>query len=196
MRGSSINRKTKETDISVSLVLDGIGDTKIQTGIGFLDHMIDAFSKHGLFDIILTAKGDLEVDQHHVIEDIGIVLGQAFDKALGERRGINRAGYFVFPMDEALSVVAVDLCGRSNLQFKAEFRRRFIGELDSDLIYDLFKGFSDNAKATVAVRVLEGRNDHHKAEAIFKAFGKAMKMACSKDSQMLDNVPSTKGVLE
>jgi len=196
MRGSSINRKTKETDISVSLALDGIGDTKIQTGIGFLDHMIDAFSKHGLFDIILTAKGDLEVDQHHVIEDIGIVLGQAFDKALGERRGINRAGYFVFPMDEALSVVAVDLCGRSNLQFKAEFRRRFIGELDSDLIYDLFKGFSDNAKATVAVRVLEGRNDHHKAEAIFKAFGKAMKMACSKDSQMLDNVPSTKGVLE
>jgi len=196
MRGSSINRKTKETDISVSLALDGIGDTKIQTGIGFLDHMIDAFSKHGLFDIILTAKGDLEVDQHHVIEDIGIVLGQAFDKALGERRGINRAGYFVFPMDEALSVVAVDLCGRSNLQFKVEFRRRFIGELDSDLIYDLFKGFSDNAKATVAVRVLEGRNDHHKAEAIFKAFGKAMKMACSKDSQMLDNVPSTKGVLE
>ncbi len=196
MRGSSIKRKTKETDISVSLVLDGIGDTKIQTGIGFLDHMIDAFSKHGLFDITLTAKGDLEVDQHHVIEDIGIVLGQAFDKALGERRGINRAGYFVFPMDEALSVVAVDLCGRPNLQFKAEFRRRFIGELDSDLIYDLFKGFSDNAKATVAVRVLEGKNDHHKAEAIFKAFGKAMRMACSKDPQILDNVPSTKGVLE
>jgi len=141
-------------------------------------------------------EGDLEVDQHHLVEDVGIALGKAFDTALGDRRGINRTGYFVFPMDESLAVVAVDIGGRPTLQYDAPFSRRYIGELDGDLLYDLFKGFADNLRATVAVRVIQGRNDHHKAEAIFKALGKAMRMACSHDPRLIEDIPSTKGVIE
>jgi imidazoleglycerol-phosphate dehydratase len=196
MRTGTIQRKTAETEISVSVELDGRGESSVETPIGFLNHMLEAFAKHGLFDLKVSAAGDLEVDQHHLVEDIGICLGQAFDKALGDKRGINRAGYFVFPMDESLSVVAIDISGRPTLSYQAAFSRRHIGELDSDLVYDFFKGFADNVKASLAVRVLEGRNDHHKAEAIFKAFGKAMKMACSKDPRALEDIPSTKGVLE
>lgn len=196
MRSATIARKTAETDITITLCIDGTGTSAVDTSIGFLDHMLSAFAKHGLFDLEVAARGDVEVDQHHLVEDIGIVLGQAFDKALGDKKGICRAGYFVFPMDESLSVVAVDIGGRPTLTYRAEFARRYIGELDGDLLYDFFKGFADNLRASLAVRVLEGRNDHHKAEAIFKAFGKAMKMACSTDPRALDDVPSTKGVIE
>jgi len=196
MRTAEIERITKETSISASLDIDGLGNAEIDTTIGFLDHMLSAFARHGLFDLTLRAKGDTEVDQHHLVEDIGIVIGQLFDKALGSRAGINRAGYFVFPMDEALSVVAVDICGRPTLQYRAEFSRRFIGDLDSDLFYDFFKGAADSMRASVAVRVLEGRNDHHKAEAIFKAWGKSMRMACEKDARAGDSIPSTKDMIE
>ncbi|MBN1786073.1 MAG: imidazoleglycerol-phosphate dehydratase HisB [Candidatus Methanofastidiosa archaeon] len=196
MRCSNLSRKTTETDIKVGLVIEGQGKGDVSTGIGFLDHMLGIFARHGLFDLSVRATGDLEVDQHHLVEDLGICLGKAFNEALGERRGINRAGYFVFPMDEALSVVAVDISGRPTLLFKAEFKRRMIGELDSDLLYDFFKGFADSLRASIAIRVLEGRNDHHKAESIFKAFAKAMRMACSTDPKMIDEIPSTKGLIE
>ncbi|MHC1605522.1 MAG: imidazoleglycerol-phosphate dehydratase HisB [Candidatus Methanofastidiosia archaeon] len=195
MRKASVKRETEETSITISLNLDGKGNAKVNTGIGFFDHMLKTFAKHGLFDMEIKACGDLEVDQHHTIEDVGITLGQAFDKALGRRKGINRTGYFAFPMDEALSIVAIDISGRPNLQFQAEFRRRFIGELDSDLIFDFFKGFADALKASITVRIISGRNDHHKAESIFKAFGKSAKMACSLDPRAIEDIPSTKGVI-
>lgn len=196
MRASEVERKTGETDIRVVLNIDGKGISNVSTSIGFLDHMLECFSKHGLFDLDVSASGDTDVDQHHLVEDLGITLGKAFKEALGEKRGINRAGYFVFPMDESLSVVAVDISGRPNLQFTAEFTRRMIGELDSDLLYDFFKGFSDSLGASLAIRVLQGRNDHHKVESIFKAYGKAMKMACSLDPRSIDDIPSTKGLIE
>ncbi|RZN50522.1 imidazoleglycerol-phosphate dehydratase HisB [archaeon] len=196
MRTATVNRTTKETRIKLTLSIDGTGASQVATGIGFLDHMLESFARHGAFDITLSAEGDLEVDQHHLVEDVGIALGKAFDAALDDRRGINRTGYFVFPMDESLAVVAVDISGRPTLQYDAPFTRRYIGELDADLLYDLFKGFADNLRATVAVRAIQGRNDHHKAEAIFKAFGKAMRMACSHDSRMIEDIPSTKGVIE
>lgn len=196
MRTATVNRTTKETRIELTLSIDGTGASQIATGIGFLDHMLESFARHGAFDITLSAEGDLEVDQHHLVEDVGIALGKAFDTALDDRRGINRTGYFVFPMDESLAVVAVDISGRPTLQYDAPFTRRYIGELDADLLYDLFKGFADNLRATVAVRAIQGRNDHHKSEAIFKAFGKAMRMACSHDPRMIGDIPSTKGVIE
>ena len=196
MRKSKLERKTKETEIKIQLNIDGKGKYKIQTPVGFLTHMLNAFTKHGLFDIKMKVKGDLEVDQHHTIEDCGIALGQAFKKALGDKRGINRAGYFVYPMDDALAVVAIDIGGRPYLQFDAEFKRRFCGELDTDLLEEFFYGFAVNLGANVVVRMSYGRNDHHKIEAIFKAFAKAMKMACSKDSRAIGAIPSTKGVIE
>ncbi|HOP09180.1 MAG TPA: imidazoleglycerol-phosphate dehydratase HisB [Candidatus Methanofastidiosa archaeon] len=196
MRSSRIERNTNETQIVISLNIDGKGRYDIETGIGFLDHMLGTFAKHGLFDVDIRAKGDLNVDQHHLVEDLGITLGKAFDKALGERMGINRTGYFVFPMDESLAVVSVDISGRPSLLFRADFKRRMIGELDSDLFYDFFKGFADSMKGSLAIRVLEGRNDHHKAESIFKAFARAMRMACSEDPRMIDEIPSTKGLIE
>jgi imidazoleglycerol-phosphate dehydratase len=195
MRTAIVKRETKETAISVELNIDGTGDSQIQTPIGFLSHMLEAFSKHGLFDLTLKVKGDLEVDQHHIVEDCGIVLGQAFKKALGDKKGINRAGYFVYPMDEALAVVAIDISGRPYLQFNAEFKRRFCGKLDTDLLEDFFCGFSISLGANVVVRMPYGRSDHHKIEAVFKAFGKAMKMACSTDPRAIENIPSTKGVI-
>lgn len=196
MRTFKIERKTKETDITIELNIDGTGKYAVNTPIGFLTHMLESFAKHGLFDIKIRARGDLKVDQHHLVEDIGIVLGQAFNKALGDKRGINRTGFFVYPMDEALAVVAIDIGGRPYLQFDAEFQRRFCGELDADLLEDFFHGFATNLRANVVVRMPFGRSDHHKIEAIFKAFAKAMKMACSTDPRVLEDIPTTKGIIE
>jgi len=195
MRKAVIERKTKETDVSIKLNIDGKGKSSIKTNIGFLNHMLEIFAKNALFDLEIKASGDLEVDQHHLIEDLGIVLGQALKKALGDKKGINRAGYFAYPMDEALSIVALDISGRPNLKFEAEFKRRLCGDLNLDLLEDFFKGFVDNAKTTLHILMKYGRNEHHKIESIFKAFGKAIKMAVSKDKRMLKDIPSTKGVI-
>ena len=195
MRIAKISRKTKETEIKVMINIDGKGKYKIKTPIEFFTHMLESFAKHGLFDIQLNVKGDLQVDQHHTIEDTGIVLGQAFSKALGDRKGINRAGYFIFPMDEALAIAAVDISGRPYLKFKGKMQRRFCGGFDTDLLEDFFYGFSAGLQANLAVKTEYGRSDHHKIEALFKAFAKAMKMACSKDKRALKEMPSTKGLV-
>ncbi len=195
MRTAKISRKTKETEITVVLNIDGKGKYNINTSIGFFTHMLESSAKHGLFDITLDVKGDLEVDQHHTIEDTGIVLGQAFKKALGDKKGINRAGYFIFPMDESLAIVAVDISGRPYLKFDTKFKRRFCGELDTDLLEDFFYGFSIGLGANLALQIKYGRSDHHKIEALFKAFAKAMKMACSKDKRAIKELPSTKGII-
>ncbi|MFP4081131.1 MAG: imidazoleglycerol-phosphate dehydratase HisB [Candidatus Aminicenantes bacterium] len=195
-RRASYERRTKETEISASVNLDGKGIHDIDTPVGFLTHMLETFAIHGLFDIRLKARGDFHVDQHHLIEDCGLVLGRAFHKALGDRKGINRAGYFVYPMDEALAVVAVDMGGRPYLQYDVTFRRRFCGRMDTDLLEDFFQAFSVSLKANIAVRMPYGRSDHHKMEAIFKAFGKAFRMACSKNPIEIQNIPSTKGVID
>ena len=196
MRIAKISRKTKETEIEVKLNIDGKGKYTIKTPIGFFTHMLESFAKHGLFDVQLNVKGDLQVDQHHTVEDTGIVLGQAFSKALGNRIGINRAGYFIFPMDDALAIVAVDISGRPYLNFKGKLQRGFCGNFDTDLLEDFFYGFSIGLQANVAVKIEYGRSDHHKIEALFKAFSKAMKMACSKDKRALKEMPSTKGLIE
>ena len=193
MRTAEIKRKTKETDISIKLNIDGKGKSNVKSPIGFLTHMLESFAKHGQFDISANIKGDLNVDQHHTVEDAGIVLGGAFKKALGNMDGINRAGYFVFPMDESLSVVAVDISGRPFLKFDAAFKDEKIGELQSSLIKEFFKGFADSLKASVHVRMLYGDNDHHKAESMFKAFSKAMMIACCRIGKGL---PTTKGRIE
>ena len=195
MRTAQISRKTKETDIKIRLNVDGKGRFKGKTPIGFFTHMLGAFAKHGLFDIEINAKGDLETGQHHTVEDTGIALGQAFSKALGNRKGISRAGYFIFPMDEALAIAAVDISSRPFLKFNAKFRRRFCGDFDTDLLEDFFCGFSAGLQANVAILIKYGRSDHHKIEAAFKAFGKAMKTACSKDRRALKELPSTKELL-
>lgn len=196
MRISNIDRKTKETDIKIKINIDGKGKYNIKTPIGFLTHMLEAFSKHGLFDIDIKADGDLEVDQHHLVEDCGMVLGKAFKKALGEKKGINRAGYFVYPMDDSLAVVAIDIGGRPYLIFDAKFKRRRCGELDTDLIEEFFNAFSTSLGANIVVKMPYGKNDHHKIEAIFKAFSKAMKMACSTDKRAIKDIPSTKGMID
>jgi imidazoleglycerol-phosphate dehydratase len=194
-RKTQIHRKTKETDIKIELNIDGKGEGDISTPIPFFNHLLDNFAKHGLFDLEIKAKGDIEIDQHHTVEDVGISLGEAFKKALRDKRGINRAGYFVFPLDEALSVVAVDISGRAFLSFNCKFRREKIGDLDSDLIKEFFLGFVRGSQTTLHIRVLYGENEHHKAESIFKAFGKSMKIACSKEKRMLKELPSTKGLI-
>jgi len=194
-RKTTLQRRTKETDIKVELNIDGKGKTDISTPIPFLNHLLDNFGKHGLFDLKLKATGDIEIDQHHTVEDIGISLGEAFKKALGNKKGINRAGYFVFPLDEALSVVAVDISGRAFLNFDCKFKKEKIGDLESDLIKEFFWGFVRHLEATLHIRVLYGEDEHHKAESIFKAFGKAMKIACSKEKRILKELPSTKGLI-
>lgn len=194
-RKTEVCRKTKETDIKIELNIDGKGQADISTSIPFLDHLLANFAKHGLFDLKIRAKGDVEIDQHHLVEDIGIVLGEAFKSALGDKKGINRAGYFVFPLDEALSVVVIDISGRAFLKFDCKFKKEKIGDLDSDLIKEFFWGFVRHLEATLHIRALYGENDHHKAESIFKAFGKAMKIACSKDKRILKKLPSTKGLI-
>ncbi len=196
MRNSDFERKTKETEIKIKLEIDGNGKYEIDTPLGFFSHMMETFSKTGMFNIQMGVKGDIKVDQHHTIEDTGIALGKTFNKALGEKKGINRAGYFVYPMDEALAVVSVDIGGRPYLQFDAEFKRKICGELDTDVLQDFFQGFANGLMANIVVRMPYGRSDHHKIEAIFKAFGKAMKMACSTDSRAIEDIPSTKGMIE
>ncbi len=194
-RKTSFQRKTKETDIKIELNIDGKGKTDISTPIPFLNHLLDNFGRHGLFDLKIAARGDIEIDQHHTVEDIGICLGEAFKKSLGSKRGIARAGYFVFPLDESLAVVSIDISGRAFLNFDCKFKREKIGDLDSDLIKEFFWGFVRHLEATLHIRALYGENDHHKAESIFKAFGKAMKIACSREKRILRELPSTKGLI-
>jgi imidazoleglycerol-phosphate dehydratase len=195
MRRANIERNTKETQIRGQLVIEGRGRYEISTGIRFFDHMLELFTKHGGFDLKLHATGDLDVDQHHTVEDVGIVLGQLFSKALGDRRGINRAGYFVLPMDETLAVVALDLGGRPALVYKDLVRVRLVGDLQTELVADFFGGFVNHAGANLHVKVLYGRSNHHKIEAIFKCFARALKYACSTDKRLRDLLPSTKGLL-
>lgn len=195
MRTASVERNTKETRIRGKLRIEGRGRYQISTGIRFLDHMLELFAKHGGFDLELEAAGDLDVDQHHTVEDVGIVLGQLFCRALGDRRGINRAGYFVMPMDEALAVAAVDLGGRPYLVYKDLVKARTVGDLQSELVEDFFQGFVAHAGANLHIRVMYGRSSHHQIEAVFKCFARAMKFACSKDKRLKDELPSTKGLL-
>jgi len=195
VRKASVQRLTTETQIRGKLTIEGRGRYRISTGIRFLDHMLELFARHGGFDLELEARGDLDVDQHHTVEDVGIVLGQLFAQALGDRRGINRAGYFVMPMDESLAVVAVDLSGRPAVVYKDQVRARRVGDLQTELVQDFFEGFATHAGANVHVKVLYGRSSHHQLEAIFKAFARAMKYACSKDRRLRDQLPSTKGLL-
>ena len=195
MRESRVERNTKETQITGSLRLEGAGSYQISTGVRFLDHMLELFTKHGAFDLQLAAAGDLDVDQHHTVEDTGIVLGDLFTKALGDRRGINRAGYFVQPMDESLAVVAVDLGGRPALVFDSRVNVVHVGDLQVELLEDFFGGFTHHAGANLHAKVLHGRSNHHKIEAIFKCFARAMRYACSTDERLKDQLPSTKGLL-
>ena len=195
MRRAVIDRRTTETQIALTIGLDGKGQYQVSTGIRFLDHMLELFSKHDGFDLKLHAESDLDMDQHHTVEDAGIVLGQLFAKALGDRKGINRAGYFVLPMDETLAVVALDLGGRPALVYKDKVKVRLVGDLQTELVEDFFGGFVNHAGANVHTRVLYGRSNHHKIEAIFKCFARAMKYACSKDARLKDQLPSTKGLL-
>ena len=195
MRTAAIERNTKETRISGSLKIEGRGTYQISTGIRFFDHMLELFSKHGGFDLKLHAEGDLDVDQHHTVEDVGIVLGDLFSKALAERKGINRAGYFVLPMDETLAVVALDLGGRPALVYKDRVKVRLVGDLQTELVEDFFGGFVNHAGANLHAKVLYGRSSHHKIEAIFKCFARALKYACSTDARLKDQLPSTKGLL-
>jgi imidazoleglycerol-phosphate dehydratase len=195
MRSAAIERNTRETRISGRLKIEGRGRYEISTGIRFLDHMLELFARHGGFDLTLRAAGDLDVDQHHTVEDTGIVLGQLFSKALGDRKGINRAGYFVMPMDETLAVAAVDLGGRPALVYKDLVRVRLVGDLQAELAEDFFGGFASHAGANVHVKVLYGRSSHHKLEAVFKCFARALKFACSRDARLKDQLPSTKGLL-
>lgn len=195
MRTAKVERNTRETQISGSLKIEGKGRYEITTGVRFLDHMLELFTKHGGFDMTLKATGDLDVDQHHTVEDAGIVIGQLFSEALGDRKGINRAGYFVVPMDETLAVVAVDLGGRPYIVYKDKVKTRLVGDLQSELLEDFFHGFTTHAGANLHAKVLYGRSNHHKVEAIFKCWARAMKFACSKDARLKDELPSTKGLL-
>jgi len=195
MREASLERNTKETQIRGALRIEGTGTYDISTGVRFLDHMLELFSKHGAFDLTLHAKGDLDVDQHHTVEDAGIVLGDLFSKALGDRRGINRAGYFVQTMDEALAVVAVDLGGRPALVYDQQVNVTHVGDLQAELLEDFFGGFVNHAGANLHAKIMHGRSNHHKIEAIFKCFARAMRYACSTDERLQDQLPSTKGLL-
>ena len=195
MRRATIERNTKETQISLRIALDGRGRYDISTGIRFLDHMLELFTRHGAFDLKLDAQGDLDVDQHHTVEDIGIALGEATSAALGNRRGINRAGYFVMPMDETLAVAAIDLGGRIHAVVDLRLKVRTVGDLQSELVSDFFEGFAQGARANVHVKVLYGRSSHHHVEAVFMAFARALRVACARDRRMARMLPSTKGLL-
>ena len=195
MRRSRIDRETTETEISIQLSLDGNGRYDISTGIRFLDHMLELVTRHGAFNLKLKAHGDLDVDQHHTVEDVGIVLGEAVSKALGSRRGINRAGYFIMPMDETLGVAAIDLSGRVHAVVDLKLRVRRVGDLQAELLHDFFDGFAQGARANVHLKVLYGRSSHHQIEAVFKAFARALRVACSRDKQLRRMLPSTKELL-
>ena len=195
MRRAVIERKTTETEIALSLSLEGRGRYDISTGIRFLDHMLELVARHGGFDLAIRATGDLDVDQHHTVEDLGIALGEAVSAAIATRRGINRAGYFVMPMDETLAVAAIDLSGRVHAVVDLKVRSRMVGDLQTELVADFFDGFAQGAKANVHLKVLYGRSSHHRIEAAFKAFARALRYACSRDRQLARVLPSTKGLL-
>ena len=195
MRQATVHRKTQETSIDVTLNVDGTGVYSIATGVPFLDHMVEQIARHGLFDLEISAVGDLHIDAHHTVEDVGITLGQALAQAVGDKRGVRRYGHAYVPLDEALSRVVVDLSGRPGLDMQVEFTRARIGEFDADLVYEFFQGFVNHAQATLHIDNLKGRNAHHQAETIFKAFGRALRMAVELDPRAVDAVPSTKGTL-
>ena len=194
-RAAAFDRKTTETHIRGRLVIDGEGRYDVSTGIRFLDHMLELFTRHGGFDLELKATGDLDVDQHHTVEDVGIALGEATLAALGDRKGINRAGYFVMPMDETLAVAAIDLSGRPHAVVNLKLRVRRVGDLQSELVHDFFEGFASAARANVHAAVLYGRSSHHHIEAVFKAFARALRVACARDARLAKMLPSTKGLL-
>jgi imidazoleglycerol-phosphate dehydratase len=195
VRRAVIDRRTQETRVAVAIGLEGRGRYRIGTGIRFLDHMLELVARHGAFDLRVEARGDLDVDQHHTVEDVGIALGEAVSAALGNRRGINRAGYFVMPMDETLAVAAVDLGGRPHAVIDIQTKAPKIGDLQTELVPDFFEGFAIGARANVHARVVYGRSSHHKVEAVFKAFGRALRVACAKDKQLARMLPTTKGLL-
>jgi len=194
-RIASIHRKTNETDIRLKLNLDGRGKSRVATGIRFFDHMLDLVARHGAFDLEIIAKGDLDVDQHHTVEDVGIALGEALVKALGSKRGILRAGYFLMPMDETLAAAAVDLGGRPYCVINAQISSKRVGDFQTELTEDFFQGFAQAARANVHLRALYGRSSHHQVEAIFKAFARALRFAVSRDKRLRSVLPSTKGLL-
>ena len=195
MRTTQVNRNTAETQITVSLNLDGSGKSRLATGVPFLDHMLDQIARHGLLDLEVEAKGDLHIDAHHTVEDIGITVGQAFAKAIGDKKGVRRYGHAYVPLDEALSRVVIDLSGRPELEFHVPFTRARIGEFDVDLIHEFFQGFANHALVTLHIDGLRGQNAHHQSETVFKAFGRALRMAVELDSRTAGVVPSTKGSL-
>jgi len=195
VRRATVNRVTKETAILLRLTLDGKGRYDVHTGIRFLDHMLELFARHGGFDLKIDATGDLDVDQHHTVEDLGIALGEAVSTALGDRRGINRAGYFLMPMDETLAVAAIDLGGRIHTVVDLKLKVRTVGDLQAELVTDFFEGFAQGARANVHVKVLYGRSSHHHVEAVFKAFARALRVACARDRRLARMLPSTKGLL-
>jgi imidazoleglycerol-phosphate dehydratase len=195
VRRSVVERTTNETSIVIRLKLDGRGRYKVSTGIRFLDHMMELVARHGALDLDIRADGDLDVDQHHTVEDLGLALGEAVSAALGSRRGINRAGYFVMPMDETLAVAAIDLGGRAHAVVDLRLKVQRVGDLQSELVTDFFEGFAQGARANVHLKVLHGRSSHHQVEALFKAFARALRVACARDKRMARMLPSTKGLL-
>jgi imidazoleglycerol-phosphate dehydratase len=195
VRKAVIDRQTTETNIRLTLTVEGRGRYEVSTGIRFLDHMLELFARHGAFDLTVAAAGDLDVDQHHTVEDLGIALGEAVSKALGDRRGINRAGYFLMPMDETLGLAAIDLGGRPHAAVDLKLKVRRVGDLQAELLHDFFEAFAIGARANVHVKVLYGRSSHHHVEAVFKAFARALRVACSKDRQLARALPSTKGLI-
>jgi len=195
VRRAVINRHTTETQIALTLTLEGQGRYQVRTGIRFLDHMLELFTRHGAFDLKITATGDLDVDQHHTVEDLGIALGEAVSAAIGNRKGINRAGYFVMPMDETLAVAAIDLGGRPHAAVDLKVNVLKVGDLQTELVHDFFEGFAIGARANVHVKVLYGRSSHHHIEAVFKAFARALRVAVAKDKRLAKMLPSTKGLL-
>jgi imidazoleglycerol-phosphate dehydratase len=194
-RAAAFDRRTTETRIKGRLTIDGEGRYSVSTGIRFFDHMLELFTRHGGFDLTLQARGDLDVDQHHTVEDVGITLGETLLKALGDRKGINRAGYFVMPMDETLAVAAVDLSGRPHAVVNLKVKVPKVGDLQTELVHDFFDGFASGARANVHVKVLYGRSSHHHVEAVFKAFARALRVACARDARLAKMLPSTKGLL-
>ena len=195
IRTAEIIRHTTETNIELHLTIEGQGQYKVSTGIRFFDHMLELFTRHGGFNLDLTCRGDLDVDQHHTVEDVGIALGEAIARAIGDKRGINRAGYFLMPMDETLAIAAIDLSGRTAYAVETKVRTRLVGDLQTELVTDFFEGFARGAQANVHVKTMYGRSNHHKIEAIFKAFARALRGACSRDERMKELLPSTKGLL-
>lgn len=194
-RKAVVERKTNETNVMVSLNIDGTAKRQINTQVGFLNHMLDLFGKHGLLDLEIKATGDTYIDEHHTVEDIGIVLGEAFAKALGDKKGINRYGFFILPMDEAIATVAIDFAGRYSFRFECPFVREKVGDLSTELIQHFFDAFAQNAKVNLFIKVEYGENEHHKIEAIFKATARAIRMACELDPRAINQIPSTKGTI-